>query len=100
VRTEYRRSVEYSLASVISYVETYGDDDLVMIFLGDHQPTPVITGEGASRDVPITVVTRDPRGAGPDRRLGLGGRPRTGPAGPGVADGRLPRPVPGHLQRR
>ena len=59
VRTEYRRSIEYSLNSLISYVETYGDDDLVLVFLGDHQPAPVITGDGASRDVPITIVTRD-----------------------------------------
>ncbi|MGH4004409.1 MAG: CDP-alcohol phosphatidyltransferase family protein [Pseudonocardiaceae bacterium] len=59
VRTEYRRSVEYSLNSLISYVETYGDDDLVLIFLGDHQPAPIITGDGASRDVPITIVARD-----------------------------------------
>jgi hypothetical protein len=60
VRTDYRRSVEYSLNSVISYLETYGDDDLVLVFLGDHQPAPVVTGEGASHDVPITIVARDP----------------------------------------
>ena len=29
------------------------------IFLGDHQPSPIVTGQGASRDVPITIVTRD-----------------------------------------
>ena len=45
---------------LISYVQTYGDDGLVMVFLGDHQPAPVITGENASRDVPITIVARDP----------------------------------------
>jgi hypothetical protein len=60
VRTEYRRSIEYSLTTLISYVETYGDDDLVLVFLGDHQPTPIVTGEGASQDVPITIVARDP----------------------------------------
>jgi hypothetical protein len=59
VRTEYRRSIEYSLNSLISYVENYGDDNLVLVFLGDHQPLPAVTGEGASRDVPITIVTRD-----------------------------------------
>ncbi|HEX2804868.1 MAG TPA: hypothetical protein VHN80_01690 [Kineosporiaceae bacterium] len=59
VRTEYRRSIEYSLESLISYIETYGDDNLVVVFLGDHQPVPIVTGEGASRDVPITVVARD-----------------------------------------
>jgi hypothetical protein len=41
-------------------VETYGDDNLVVVFLGDHQPAPVVTGEGASRDVPITILARDP----------------------------------------
>jgi hypothetical protein len=59
VRTDYQRSIEYSLNTLISYVETHGDDDLVLVFLGDHQPAPVITGEGASRDVPITIVARD-----------------------------------------
>jgi hypothetical protein len=60
VRADYRASIEYSLDSLISYVETYGDDDLVLIFLGDHQPAPVVVGEDASRDVPITMVARDP----------------------------------------
>ena len=59
VRTEYRRSLEYSLNTLISYVETYGEDNLVLVFLGDHQPAPLITGAGASRDVPITIVARD-----------------------------------------
>jgi len=59
VRTEYRRSIEYSLTSLISYVEKYGNDNLVLVFLGDHQPLPIVTGEGASRDVPITIVARD-----------------------------------------
>jgi hypothetical protein len=59
VRGEYRQSIEYSLGSLISYVEKYGDDDLVLVFLGDHQPAPIVTGDKASRDVPITIVTRD-----------------------------------------
>jgi hypothetical protein len=60
VRTAYRESIEYSLGTLISYVQKYGDDHLVLIFLGDHQPAPIITGAGASRDVPITVIARDP----------------------------------------
>ena len=59
VRAAYRASIEYSLSSLISYVETYGDDDLVLILLGDHQPSPIVTGQGASRDVPISIVARD-----------------------------------------
>ncbi|WP_187398635.1 sulfatase [Micromonospora sp. WP24] len=59
-RTGYRRAIAYSLATLISYVETYGDEDLVLVFLGDHQPAPVVTGPDAGRDVPITIVARDP----------------------------------------
>jgi hypothetical protein len=59
VRTQYTLSIEYTLNTLISYVETYGDDDLVLVFLGDHQPAPIVTGEGAGRDVPITIVARD-----------------------------------------
>ncbi|WP_435829704.1 sulfatase [Micromonospora costi] len=59
-RAGYRQAIAYSLESLVSYVETYGDDDLVLVFLGDHQPSPVVTGPDASRDVPITIVARDP----------------------------------------
>ena len=58
VRADYRRSIEYSLASLVSYLQTHGDDELVLIFLGDHQPTPIVTGPDATRDVPITIVAR------------------------------------------
>lgn len=60
VRTEYRRSIEYTLNALISYVEKYGDKNLVLVFLGDHQPAPIVTGTGAGRDVPITIVAKDP----------------------------------------
>jgi hypothetical protein len=60
VREDYRRAVEYSLTSLISYVETYGDDDLVVVLLGDHQPSPVVTGPTSDRDVPISIVAKDP----------------------------------------
>lgn len=59
IRAAYRSSIAYSLTSLISYVERYGDDSLVLVFLGDHQPAPLVTGEGAGRDVPITLVTRN-----------------------------------------
>jgi hypothetical protein len=59
VHADYRAAIEYSLSSLTSYVETYGDKNLVLIFLGDHQPSPIVTGYGVSRDVPITIVTQD-----------------------------------------
>jgi hypothetical protein len=60
VRTAYRNSIEYSLNTLVSYLETYGDKNLVLVFLGDHQPAPIITGQTTDRDVPITIVARDP----------------------------------------
>lgn len=60
VRTEYRRSIEYSLSSLISYMEKYGDENTVLVFLGDHQPAPIVTGDDAGRDVPIAIVAHDP----------------------------------------
>ncbi|MEH0932412.1 sulfatase-like hydrolase/transferase [Micromonospora sp. CPCC 205558] len=59
IRADYRKSIEYTLGTLISYVQTYGDDDLVFIVLGDHQPAAVVTGENASHDVPISIITRD-----------------------------------------
>jgi hypothetical protein len=75
VRADYAAATAYSLQALISYVRTYGDDNLVLVFLGDHQPSPIVTGDGASRDVPITIVARDPavlaRTAGWDWTPGL-----------------------------
>jgi hypothetical protein len=60
VRARYRRSIEYTLTTLISYLETYGDKDTVLVFLGDHQPMPMVAGKNASHDVPITIVAKDP----------------------------------------
>src|SRR5262249_7036841 len=60
IRTAYQNSIDYSLNALISYVEKYGDKNLVVVFLGDHQPAPLVTGKDSSRDVPITIVAKDP----------------------------------------
>src|SRR5581483_7419507 len=60
VRDDYRNSIEYSLNSLVSYVDTLGDDNLVVVFLGDHEPSPIATGDTTGREVPITIVARDP----------------------------------------
>ena len=60
VREYYAKSIKYSLDTVVSWVREYGDDNLVLVMLGDHQPAPIVVGDTASRDVPITVVARDP----------------------------------------
>ncbi|WP_392971823.1 sulfatase [Streptomyces sp. LN245] len=61
VRTEYRKAIQYSLDSLTQWVQRYGDDDTVLVFLGDHQPVPTVTGGSTSKDVPVTIVARDPK---------------------------------------
>ena len=79
-RTGSRSS--YSLSALISFVETSGDDNLVLVVLGDHQPATIVSGEGASHDVPISIIARDP--AVMDRISGWGWQPglRPGSAAP------------------
>jgi len=60
-RAAYGHSIEYSLGALFSFVRRYGDDDLVLVVLGDHQPATIVTGEGADHDVPISVIARDPK---------------------------------------
>ncbi|MGG7575790.1 sulfatase [Streptomyces sirii] len=60
VPVEYGHAIQYSLRSLISYVEKYGNKNTVLVFLGDHQPVPAVTGEHASRDVPVAIVAHDP----------------------------------------
>jgi hypothetical protein len=59
VRPEYGKSIVYSVTSLVNWITKYGDDNLVMVFLGDHQPSPIASGAGASHDVPITIVSKD-----------------------------------------
>ena len=60
VKAAFGQSIQYTLEALVSFVETYGDDDLVLIVVGDHQPATVVSGEDASHDVPITVIAHDP----------------------------------------
>ena len=61
VRAAYIQAIQYSVSTLISYLLTYGGDNLVLVFLGDHQPPPVVGGGGISHDVPITIVAKDPK---------------------------------------
>ena len=60
VKKAFGQSIEYVIDSLVSYVQTYGDENLVLIFLGDHQPAPIVSGEDATHDVPITIIAKDP----------------------------------------
>ncbi|MGK3201791.1 sulfatase-like hydrolase/transferase [Amycolatopsis sp. MEPSY49] len=60
IRDAYRDATDYSLKTLISFMQHYGDENTVLVFLGDHQP-PVVTPQGAVHDVPITIVAKDPK---------------------------------------
>jgi phosphatidylglycerophosphate synthase len=61
VQAAYGLSIEYSMRALMSFVRHAHDPDLVVVALGDHQPATVVTGEGASHDVPVSVIARDPK---------------------------------------
>ncbi|MFJ8081024.1 CDP-alcohol phosphatidyltransferase [Streptomyces sp. NPDC096205] len=60
-KREYARSVQYSVTSLTQWLQRYGTDDTVLVFLGDHQPIARVSGDHASRDVPVSVVAKDPK---------------------------------------
>ncbi len=60
-RASYAKSIEYTLSSLISFLQRSQDKNLVVIALGDHQPYTMVTGYHASHDVPVTIFARDRR---------------------------------------
>lgn len=60
IREQFRKSIEYVINNVVSYAINYGDDDLVLLILGDHQPAPLVSGAIDNADVPIHIIARDP----------------------------------------
>jgi hypothetical protein len=60
IQAAYGQAIQYSLEALISFVQTFHNDNLVVVALGDHQPAAVVTGPDASRDVPITIIADDP----------------------------------------
>jgi phosphatidylglycerophosphate synthase len=60
VKAAYGRSIVYSLNTLTSFVKNYGDKNLVMVVLGDHQPLPVVSGENSNHIVPISIIAHDP----------------------------------------
>jgi phosphatidylglycerophosphate synthase len=60
VRASYGKSIQYSIQSLVSFVQNADDPNLVLVLLGDHQPAPKVSGPGATHDVPISIVARDP----------------------------------------
>ena len=48
------------MSTIVSYMLRYGDKNLVVVLLGDHQ-APQVTHRGASHDVPMSIIAKDPK---------------------------------------
>ncbi len=73
VRAAYGQSIQYTLTALVSFVRTYPDPNLVLVVLGDHQPSTIVSGAHAGHDVPVSVIAHDP--AVLDRITGWGWQP-------------------------
>jgi phosphatidylglycerophosphate synthase len=60
VQAAYGQSIQYTMSTLVSFVQNYGDPNLVVIALGDHQPAAVVTGDDPTHDVPISIIAHDP----------------------------------------
>jgi hypothetical protein len=60
VRKLYGQSIEYSMNSLVSFVQNAHDNNLVLVVLGDHQPATEVSGQNADHDVPISIIAHDP----------------------------------------
>jgi hypothetical protein len=56
----YLQSIAYAFRSFGGYLRMRPDRDLVMILIGDHQPPALVSGKGASWEVPVHVIASRP----------------------------------------
>ncbi|MGY1580392.1 CDP-alcohol phosphatidyltransferase [Streptomyces sp. MN13] len=57
----YGESVQYSVTSLTQWLTRYGGEDTVLVFLGDHEPIARVSGTDPGRDVPVSIVAKDPK---------------------------------------
>ncbi len=73
---------DYTYRWLGGYLQRPEPRESVMVWVGDHQPAASVSGEGASWDVPVHVITRDP--ALLARFVALGFRPGLEPQHPSL----------------
>ena len=53
----YAQALDYAHVTLGGYLRLRADRDFVMVIVGDHQPPAMVSGEGATWDVPVHVIT-------------------------------------------
>jgi phosphatidylglycerophosphate synthase len=61
VQAGYGKTIVYTVNSLTKFIQHYGKKNLVVIELGDHQPRNPVTGEQAGHQVPISIISHDPK---------------------------------------
>ncbi len=56
----YVQGLHYQFQWWTSYIRQLAPRPLVLVLVGDHQPPALVTGPGASWDVPVHVISDDP----------------------------------------
>jgi hypothetical protein len=75
---DYVDAMAYEFSWIGGYLREHAGRDIVMIVLGDHQPPALVSGAGASWNVPVHIISSRPELA---RRLeGSGFQPGLSPA--------------------
>ncbi|MFT7365301.1 MAG: hypothetical protein ACI9OW_000176 [Marinobacter psychrophilus] len=73
VREHYALAIDYALNVATGYATRHVDKNTLLVLLGDHQPAPLVTGEGASRDVIVHVISGNPELLAPFLATGSSG---------------------------
>jgi len=59
-REHYALAINYALNVATGYVTRHVDENTLLVPQGDHQAAPLVTGEGANRDVIVHVISGNP----------------------------------------
>ena len=55
--SSYAQALDYAHVTLGGYLRLRADRDFVMVIVGDHQPPAMVSGEAATWDVPVHVIT-------------------------------------------
>ena len=58
--TQYLASMRYQYAWISDYLRHWAPRPMVVVIVGDHQPPALVSGQGASWEVPVHVISDDP----------------------------------------
>lgn len=92
VREHYAQALDYALNVATEYALRHVDNQTLLVLLGDHQAAPLVTGEDASRDVVVHIISADPQLLAPFVASGQlpgfswGALPGDNPDGPAMAE--------------